>query len=610
MRWNLTWLSLCSAVMLLELAGNTQAATFCVNSMGGLQSALTTAGGNAESDEIRVQSGIYSVGTLLYYAPTDTALTTVSGGWDSTCSSQSTDDQATIIDGGSNLQIVEFNAAAVAADLELRNLTLRNGFSTEYGGCVTVNTAGSITLTHVLVQQCLAGSGGYGGGGGLYVHSGSVSVTDSTFDTNSGGNGAAIDVDMNMVADLSVTNSVLTGNVALAGSGSIGASGIVMVNYNKGYYRTVSISGTTFENGTGHAVSLIGDTVSVSNSVFANNTDVNADRVLECGDISAIDETSPPSVGQLTISGTTFVGSGSPGASCLAAEASTADATVEIRNSSFSGFTASVFPVLYGTGLLQAQQCTLSGNTFSDNSGGAAVIPYCGQFLVTHNKFLRNHGSNGPGAVYVNIADSVTIDDNLFDGNTGGQYGGAVEIAVTSQGTLGPPANFTAYLTNNTFYGNTAATFGGGVGIISAYDTTPTLQLSNNLFWNNTATGGKGGDIYFDNDYDQNFVLTPITLNNNTYAAGIAGYYARVPVSPSGSGNFTATDPLFLNAAGGDFRLAAGSPMIDMGNNTAPGLGPLDLAAMPRIFGSSIDVGAYELNADEIFKSGFQEIIF
>ena len=95
-----------------------------------------------------------------------------------------------------NQQVIEFNAAAVAGDLQLQNLTLRNGFSTEYGGCITANTAGSIALDHVLIQQCLAGSGGYGAGGGLYVRSGAVAVTDSTFDTNSAGNGAAINIDI------------------------------------------------------------------------------------------------------------------------------------------------------------------------------------------------------------------------------------------------------------------------------------------------------------------------------------------------------------------------------------------------------------------------------
>lgn len=57
-------------------------------------------------------------------------------------------------------------------------------------------------------------------------------------------------------------------------------------------------------------------------------------------------------------------------------------------------------------------------------------------------------------------------------------------------------------------------------------------------------------------------------------------------------GNQTAA-PLFVAAAGGDFREAAGSPTIDAGVPDAE-IGALDLAGNPRVIGPAPDIGAFE----------------
>jgi hypothetical protein len=63
-----------------------------------------------------------------------------------------------------------------------------------------------------------------------------------------------------------------------------------------------------------------------------------------------------------------------------------------------------------------------------------------------------------------------------------------------------------------------------------------------------------------------------------------------------GDGNIAA-DPLFADAAGGDFHPVAGSPTIDAGDPLAsadPKVGPLDLDGLTRILGSRIDMGPFE----------------
>jgi hypothetical protein len=59
------------------------------------------------------------------------------------------------------------------------------------------------------------------------------------------------------------------------------------------------------------------------------------------------------------------------------------------------------------------------------------------------------------------------------------------------------------------------------------------------------------------------------------------------------AGGNQATAPLFVNAAGGDYREAAGSPTIDAGV-ADPLVGATDLLGSPRIVGGAIDIGAYE----------------
>jgi hypothetical protein len=64
----------------------------------------------------------------------------------------------------------------------------------------------------------------------------------------------------------------------------------------------------------------------------------------------------------------------------------------------------------------------------------------------------------------------------------------------------------------------------------------------------------------------------------------------------------TTGDPKFVNEAGGDYRLAPGSPLIDGGNadGLAPGESNLDKAGLPRIVDGNADgigrrdVGAFE----------------
>lgn len=88
-----------------------------------------------------------------------------------------------------------------------------------------------------------------------------------------------------------------------------------------------------------------------------------------------------------------------------------------------------------------------------------------------------------------------------------------------------------------------------------------------------------------------------IDLDHSNYADVTSEGGASV--TAAGSGTNQTADPLFVNAAGEDFRQATGSPTIDAGANDAAN-GPLDLEGNARTLASRIlcpaitDIGAYE----------------
>ncbi len=212
--------------------------------------------------------------------------------------------------------------------------------------------------------------------------------------------------------------------------------------------------------------------------------------------------------------------------------------------------------------------CSFVRNMQENNGEGAAIGDFSGTTTVASNcQFQGNVSRVRAGAVYSHGSDSTYIGC-VFERNRTGDAGGAI---FQFSGSL--VLRECAFI-NNTAEGATA----GGVGSL------PEPVISNCIFWGNRGGGGTVEQWQLDG---RTFDVT------NTCIEGWTGNYGGV-------GNH-GLDPQFVDFDGGDYRLTAGSPCIDAGDNEAV-TEPYDLDGNPRILNDVVDMGAYESVCDEVTK--------
>jgi hypothetical protein len=200
------------------------------------------------------------------------------------------------------------------------------------------------------------------------------------------------------------------------------------------------------------------------------------------------------------------------------------------------------------------------GKVYPEAEGGGMYNEGSSPTLI-HCTFSGNAASLG-GGMY-NEESSPTLIDCTFSGNSGLYFAGGMLNVGSSSPTL----------TNCTFEGNSAFLDGGGMENLGS--SSPTL--TNCILWGNVP-----GQILSDS-------RSPVV----TYSDVQGGY--------TGEGNIDA-DPLFLDAANGDYHLRPGSPCIDAGYNAAPNLPAHDFEGDPRIVdGDGDGVAVVDMGVDEVF---------
>lgn len=262
------------------------------------------------------------------------------------------------------------------------------------------------------------------------------------------------------------------------------------------------------------------------------------------------------------------------------------------------------------------------GAAAADQRGGGIYVSG-GSPKLLNVVVQGNFASNRGGGARVE-SGSPSFSACVFEGNSatgGSSFGISFGGGGLSAGAVGALVIDRCVFRNNTVAESTSA------GAIHA---TNNVTVSNSLFSQNSANG-----LVFAQD---NILLTNCTIAGNSgygiaflggpnnsiansilYAdgvgeiflgpsSGVSVSYTNVEGGWSGTGNI-ATNPVFRNTAGGDYRLSAGSPAVDAASNPlATGLS-FDLAGNPRHFDDPstsdtgvgtppiVDMGAYEFDS-------------
>jgi len=145
-------------VLLVTAINPIKAAEFCVGNATELRNALSVAESNNESDDIRIELGIYETnGTAFSYHDSTNHDLTISGGWidffGNDCGIQTPNEPfETIIDGSNSSRCMSVNISG-QSDLIISDLTFSHGHFAHTGGGLAVYNLGLIHTGQVVIEK-------------------------------------------------------------------------------------------------------------------------------------------------------------------------------------------------------------------------------------------------------------------------------------------------------------------------------------------------------------------------------------------------------------------------------------------------------------------------
>jgi len=241
----------------------------------------------------------------------------------------------------------------------------------------------------------------------------------------------------------------------------------------------------------------------------------------------------------------------------------------------------------------------LDGFTITNVAGIGNMAMYNVNTSPTiRNCIFTGNQANYGGAI-LNVNSSPVIINCIFSENMANLYGGAICNMQNSSPVL-----------INCLFSNNRSQDGGG----ALYNNQSSVLIYNNTFYGNTALVNQGGLLF--NTFSSNTeIINTVMWNNGTNSIlnddECSILYSNIEGGYTGEGNIN-QEPVFVNAADPDgpddiwgteddgLILQHNSPGVNSGSNDAYGDSggnietDSDLAGNPRLYGASVDMGAYE----------------
>lgn len=443
---------------------------------------------------------------------------------------------------------------------------VRRGHTTTAGGGIYLDSISSVTITNSFITDCSSTDGG-----GLYCVKSTASLLHCEFVNNSAVVGGGVCVDLR--SSIQVDQCVFRENTAGDGAGLYLG---LWDHYPITEYFSQTIKNCTF---TANKSSSFGGgmfcgsvPLKLDSCNFVNNTAITSgggfahsgDQKAEVADCNIINNTSDNTGGGIWVK----------------------KSPINLVRCTVRGnYAKNTGGGLYFTGgIISVTDCSILDNG-AYYEGGGVYSDNLSDLRFARSWMASNSTKRNGAGAYIDHATRTMMIDCVISGNKAQKQGSGLYISRTS-----------AQFSNCIFWSNTATMDGGGLVLQSC--TSPIL--ANCVFTDNRASSGGGLGTYLSSTTVYNSVFwndlpdevkklssTPI-LNNCDITGGWTG---------SGSNNLD-SDPLFVDAANGDFHLQETSPCIGkgIGPSTNSSVPTTDIDGDPRS-GATCDIGADEFIA-------------
>lgn len=214
----------------------------------------------------------------------------------------------------------------------------------------------------------------------------------------------------------------------------------------------------------------------------------------------------------------------------------------------------------------------------------------------THADGFTSPGYGRAHAIYMSTSNNIIHGNHIHDA---GEYG-------IHQWTFEPHFSNNNVIASNRIHSNGKNTsrYGyvccGGITISRGTGTIVANNVVYNHFKSGISIGSTAKNVKVFNNTIVDYAGNPYAIHAISGGSGEIKNnisYPRpnsIPAGFTASNNLT-TDPKFVNAAGGDFHVQAGSPAIDAGQTLAEVTNDFEGGARPA--GAAYDIGAYEFGS-------------